>query len=106
MGTDQDIVVFQNFFFVFLDVLVFVKKEEVGLFDLLEDDIELGGCVVDDLEIDNNDLYLLDCRICFVGFDVFDVRKLVVMVRKGGGFRYMLWSERLIYIVVGVLLDV
>ncbi|CAI9102882.1 OLC1v1001248C1 [Oldenlandia corymbosa var. corymbosa] len=57
--------------------------------------------VADDSETEENDLYLSDCRILIVGFDASDTRKLVSMVRKGGGSRYMSFNEKLTHIIVG-----
>ncbi|KAL9259425.1 Ubinuclein-1-like protein [Drosera capensis] len=57
-------------------------------------------------ETDEDDLYLSDCRICLVGFDAIDVRKLVNLIRRGGGSRFVAYSQRLTHIVVGCPSDV
>ncbi|RDY12354.1 hypothetical protein CR513_02868, partial [Mucuna pruriens] len=50
-------------------------------------ELNFDGAVANDSESDDNDLYLSECRILLVGFDVCEMRKLVNMVRKGGGSR-------------------
>ncbi|CAN4080650.1 unnamed protein product [Withania somnifera] len=65
---------------------------------------EKNGCdggVADDSQTDDNDLYLADCRILVVGFNATEMRKLVNLVRKGGGSRYMSFSEKLTHIIAG-----
>lgn len=61
------------------------------------------GCVAVDSETEDNEnaLYLSECRLNFVGFEASALRKLVHMVRKGGGSRYASLDERLTHIVVG-----
>ncbi|MED6208905.1 hypothetical protein PIB30_049542 [Stylosanthes scabra] len=65
------------------------------------DDLNLDGPVANDSESDDNDLYLSECKILLVGFEASDMRKLVNMVRKGGGSRYMSLNAKLTHIVVG-----
>ncbi|KAK4372086.1 hypothetical protein RND71_007470 [Anisodus tanguticus] len=65
---------------------------------------EKNGCdggVADDSQTDDNDLYLADCRILIVGFNASEMRKLVNLVRKGGGSRYMSFGEKLTHIIAG-----
>ncbi|XP_060217466.1 uncharacterized protein LOC132644845 isoform X1 [Lycium barbarum] len=65
---------------------------------------EMNGCddgVADDSQTDDNDLYLADCRILIVGFNASEMRKLVNLVRKGGGSRYMSFGEKLTHIIAG-----
>ncbi|CAH9113756.1 unnamed protein product [Cuscuta epithymum] len=64
-------------------------------------DTNFDECVVSDSKTDDNDLYLSDCRLLILGFSESDMRKLVNMVRKGGGSRYMSFSEKLTHIIVG-----
>lgn len=59
------------------------------------------GAVANDSESDDNDLYLSECRILLVGFEACEMRKLVNMVRKGGGSRYMSFEDTLTHIVIG-----
>ncbi|KAM7256625.1 hypothetical protein ACFE04_012366 [Oxalis oulophora] len=61
----------------------------------------VDDCVADDSESEGNDLYLSECRILLVGFEANDMRKLVNMVRRGGGSRYMLFNDKLTHIIVG-----
>ncbi|EXB60138.1 DNA topoisomerase 2-binding protein 1-A [Morus notabilis] len=61
----------------------------------------LDGCVADDSQSEDNDLYLSECRILFIGFEASEMRRLVNMVRRGGGSRYVLFNDRLTHIVVG-----
>lgn len=63
-------------------------------------------CVANDSQSEENDLYLSDCRILLVGFEASEMRKLVNMVRRGGGSRYISHNNRLTHIVVGTLSEV
>ncbi|KAH9757185.1 transcription coactivator [Citrus sinensis] len=60
-------------------------------------------CVANDSQSEDNDLYLSDCRIVLVGFEASEMRKLVNMVRRGGGSRYVSYNNGLTHIVVGTL---
>ncbi|KAK9050118.1 hypothetical protein SSX86_030912, partial [Deinandra increscens subsp. villosa] len=62
---------------------------------------DTDACVAEDSQSEENDLYLLDCKIHLVGFDASEMRRLVNMVRRGGGSRYMSLNEQLTHIVVG-----
>ncbi|XP_054788332.1 uncharacterized protein LOC129294174 isoform X2 [Prosopis cineraria] len=64
-------------------------------------DPNLDSAVARDSESDDNDLYLSECRISLVGFEASEMRKLVNMVRKGGGSRYMSLNDKLTHIVIG-----
>jgi len=64
-------------------------------------EMNFDGVVADDSESDDNDLYLSECRILLVGFEALEMRKLINIVRKGGGSRYMAFSDKLTHIVVG-----
>uniref|UniRef100_F6H0I2 BRCT domain-containing protein n=1 Tax=Vitis vinifera TaxID=29760 RepID=F6H0I2_VITVI len=66
-----------------------------------KDENKLDGLVADDSQTEDSDLYLSDCRILLVGFEASEMRKLVNMVRRGGGSRYMSFNEKLTHIVVG-----
>lgn len=63
--------------------------------------MNIDGCVAEDSQSDDNDLYLLNCKIHLVGFEASEMRRLVNMVRRGGGSRYMSLNEQLTHIVVG-----
>ncbi|KAF6170501.1 hypothetical protein GIB67_031909 [Kingdonia uniflora] len=66
------------------------------------DESKFDGCVADDSQNEDNDLYLSECRILLVGFQAAaEMRKLVNMVRNGGGSRYMSFGQKLTHIVVG-----
>ncbi|KAG8363675.1 hypothetical protein BUALT_Bualt19G0047100 [Buddleja alternifolia] len=64
-------------------------------------DSAFARCVADDSQSDDDDLYLSECRILLVGFEASELRKLVDMVRRGGGSRYMSFSEKLTHVIVG-----
>ncbi|XP_014502700.1 DNA topoisomerase 2-binding protein 1-A isoform X4 [Vigna radiata var. radiata] len=64
-------------------------------------ELNLDNIVADDSESDDNDLYLSECRILLVGFEALEMRKLINIVRKGGGSRYMSFNDKLTHIVVG-----
>lgn len=104
--SDLDVAQSQNVSSACQNVFVSAKEDEAGRPNPPGNDKELGCCVADDSESDDNDLYLSDCRICLVGFKAFDMRKLLGIIRKGGGSRYMGCSERLTHIVVGEPSDV
>lgn len=61
----------------------------------------IDACVAEDSQLEDNDLYLLNCKIHLIGFDASEMRRLVNMVRRGGGSRYMSLNEQLTHIVVG-----
>ncbi|KAJ1397083.1 BRCT domain [Sesbania bispinosa] len=64
-------------------------------------ELNFDGAVAYDSESDDNGLYLSECRILLVGFEASQMRKLVNMVRKGGGSRYMSFNDKLTHIVIG-----
>ncbi|KAK7320972.1 hypothetical protein VNO77_30983 [Canavalia gladiata] len=64
-------------------------------------ELNFDDVVANDSESDDNDLYLSECRIFLVGFEACQMRKLVNMVRKGGGSRYMSFNDKLTHIVIG-----
>ncbi|PON91554.1 BRCT domain containing protein [Trema orientale] len=61
----------------------------------------LDDCVANDSQSEDSDLYLSECRILLVGFEASEMRRLVNMVRRGGGSRYVLFNDKLTHIVVG-----
>nr|KYP40240.1 DNA topoisomerase 2-binding protein 1 [Cajanus cajan] len=65
------------------------------------DELNFDGAVANDSESDDTDLYLSKCRVLLVGFEAREMRKLVNMVRKGGGSRYMYFNDKLTHIVIG-----
>ncbi|KAJ1685865.1 hypothetical protein LUZ63_017255 [Rhynchospora breviuscula] len=56
--------------------------------------------VAEDSE-DGDDLYLSGCRISLVGFTEKEMAQMVSLVRRGGGTRFVMLSERLTHIIVG-----
>lgn len=80
-----------------------IFKEDGGEEPNLQPSTEtkLDGCVANDSQSEDNDLYLSDCKISLVGFEASEMRKLVTMVRRGGASRYMSCNEKLTHIVVG-----
>lgn len=62
---------------------------------------DFARCVADDSHSEDDNLYLSECRILLVGFEASEMRKLVHMVRQGGGSRYMSIREKLTHVVVG-----
>ncbi|KAI3448827.1 hypothetical protein Pfo_005492 [Paulownia fortunei] len=69
--------------------------------DKHKNDSDFARCVADDSQSEDDDLYLSECRILLVGFEASELRKLVDMVRQGGGSRYMSFSKKLTHVVVG-----
>lgn len=86
----------------FFDAPTFIEEEETvePAVQHKEDD-KLDMLVADDSQTEDGDLYLSDCRILLVGFDASEMRKLVNMVRRGGGSRYISFNEKLTHIVIG-----
>ncbi|XP_031281662.1 DNA topoisomerase 2-binding protein 1-A isoform X3 [Pistacia vera] len=64
------------------------------------------NCVANDSQSEDNDLYLSECRILLVGFEACEMRKLVNMVRRGGGSRFVSGNNRLTHVIVGSLSEV
>ncbi|CAA7013438.1 unnamed protein product [Microthlaspi erraticum] len=63
-------------------------------------ELNFDGCTARDSESED-DLYLSDCRIFLLGFEASELRRLVKLVRRGGGSRYMMLGDRMTHIVVG-----
>lgn len=61
----------------------------------------LDGCVADDSQSEDSDLYLSESRILLVGFEASENRRLVNLIRKGGGSRFLSSNDKLTHIVVG-----
>ncbi|RVX15802.1 DNA topoisomerase 2-binding protein 1 [Vitis vinifera] len=93
---------FSEHMFYVLDAPIFIKEGETREPAMQDkDENKLDGLVADDSQTEDSDLYLSDCRILLVGFEASEMRKLVNMVRRGGGSRYMSFNEKLTHIVVG-----
>lgn len=69
--------------------------------DQRENNFTIDQSVANDSQSEDDDLYLSECRIMLVGFDVSRMRTLVDMVRRGGASRYMSFGEKLTHVVVG-----
>ena len=57
------------------------------------------NCLANDFPSEENDLYLSACRIKVVGFEASEMQKIVNMILRGGGFRYMLFNDKLTHII-------
>ena len=101
--TDQDLeaTLSQNISTACSDGPVCIKEESGAPPIQTGSDTNFDDGVADDSQTEDNDLYLSECRILLVGFDASEMRKLVNMVRQGGGSRYMSSNEKLTHIVVG-----
>ncbi|XP_042507747.1 DNA topoisomerase 2-binding protein 1-A-like isoform X2 [Macadamia integrifolia] len=99
---DLEMSLSQNMSSTFSDASIFTKEERNEEPKMQpENGTKFDGCVADDSQTEDTDLYLSDCRILLVGFQASEMRKLVHMVRKGGGSRYMSFNGKLTHIVVG-----
>ena len=99
---DLEATLSQNTCSTFLVAPIIIKEEEAGEPAMQnKDENKLDGLVADDSQTEDSDLYLSDCRILLVGFEASEMRKLVNMVRRGGGSRYMSFNDKLTHIVVG-----
>ncbi|KAM3683038.1 hypothetical protein ACB094_12G115800 [Castanea mollissima] len=102
VDSDLEATVSQNVSSAISDPPVFVKE---GYFEKPtmqpKNETSLDGFVANDSQSEDGDLYLSECRILLVGFEVSEMRKLVSMVRRGGGSRYMSFNDKLTHIVVG-----
>ncbi|KAK1267690.1 hypothetical protein QJS04_geneDACA000015 [Acorus gramineus] len=98
---DPDTTFFDNICCTSSDASIMAK--ECGDLHALQnkDEVDCGCPIANDSEAEDSDLYLSNCRIFIVGFEAHEMRKLVNMVRKGGGSRHLLLSEKLTHIVVG-----
>lgn len=70
------------------------SKSEINL-------INVDDCVANDSQSEDSDLFLSECRVLLIGFEASEMRRLVNIVRRGGGSRYMLFNDKLTHIVVG-----
>ncbi|KAL0349386.1 UNVERIFIED_CONTAM: hypothetical protein Sangu_1166400 [Sesamum angustifolium] len=90
-----------NIYPAFFEALSLPKEDNDRPADTQKSDPNFARCVADDSQSEDDDLYLSECRILLVGFEAFELRKLVDMVRRGGGSRYMSFSEKLTHVIVG-----
>ncbi|KAK7275610.1 hypothetical protein RIF29_16729 [Crotalaria pallida] len=86
----------------FSNASVFIKEADAEAPPVqTSNEMDFDGVVANDSESDDNDLYLSECRVLLVGFEASEMRKLVNMVRKGGGSRCMSFNDKLTHIVIG-----
>ncbi|XP_015885769.3 uncharacterized protein LOC107421117 isoform X3 [Ziziphus jujuba] len=102
---DMEATLSQNIGSVF-SVTPVTEKEEDSEVPTVQPKVEknltnLDDCVANDSQSEDSDLYLSECRILLVGFEASEMRRLVNMVRRGGGSRYILFNDKLTHIVVG-----
>ncbi|KAL4596130.1 hypothetical protein ACB092_12G142000 [Castanea dentata] len=102
VDSDLEATVSQNVSSAISDPPVFVKEGDFEKPTMQpKNETSLDGFVANDSQSEDGDLYLSECRILLVGFEVSEMRKLVSMVRRGGGSRYMSFNDKLTHIVVG-----
>ncbi|KAL0377200.1 UNVERIFIED_CONTAM: hypothetical protein Scaly_0837600 [Sesamum calycinum] len=90
-----------NIYPAFFEAPSLPKEDNDRPADTQKSDPNFTRCVADDSQSEDDDLYLSECRILLVGFEASELRKLVDMVRRGGGSRYMSFSEKLTHVIVG-----
>lgn len=101
---DLEATLSQNMSCMFSNPQVIAREEESNVPAMQPTNETNHECFVADdseTEDDENDLYLSECRLSFIGFEASELRRLVDMVRKGGGSRYVSLNERLTHIIVG-----
>ncbi|CAM0151749.1 unnamed protein product [Urochloa decumbens] len=64
-------------------------------------EMQVDSHVAEDSDVENDDLYLSNCRISLVGFEEKESLRLLMMIRKGGGSRHILLNEKLTHIILG-----
>ncbi|KDP32858.1 hypothetical protein JCGZ_12150 [Jatropha curcas] len=104
---DLEATLSQNMSSMFSDPPIFMKegdKQMPAVHPINETNLDV--CVANDSQSEDSDLYLSECRISLVGFEASELRKLVNMVRRGGGSRYMSFNDKLTHIVVGAPTEV
>ncbi|CAN0928417.1 DNA topoisomerase 2-binding protein 1 [Linum grandiflorum] len=101
--SDVEATLSQNMSSMFYDASIYMKKDDREV-PALEptNETSFSNCVANDSQSEDNDLYLADCRISLIGFGAAELRKLVNMVRNGGGSRYMTLNDKLTHIIIGV----
>ncbi|XP_011091797.1 DNA topoisomerase 2-binding protein 1-A isoform X2 [Sesamum indicum] len=90
-----------NIYPAFFEAPSLPKEDNDPPADMQKNDPNFARCIADDSQSEDDDLYLSECRILLVGFEASELRKLVDMVRRGGGSRYMSFSEKLTHVIVG-----
>ncbi|XP_057993349.1 uncharacterized protein LOC110654330 isoform X2 [Hevea brasiliensis] len=104
--SDLEAALSQNMSSMFPDpVFMQVGDDEMPAVNLTNE-TNLDSCIANDSQSEDSELYLSECRISLVGFEASELRKLVNMVRRGGGSRYMSFNDKLTHIVVGAPTEV
>ena len=100
---DLEATLSQNMASTFSDIPAFINNEDDNRVPSVQpkSSMNIDGCVAENSQSEDDDLYLLNCKLHLVGFDASEMRRLVNMVRRGGGSRYMSLNEQLTHIVVG-----
>ncbi|KAB1199993.1 DNA topoisomerase 2-binding protein 1-A [Morella rubra] len=102
MDSDLDATLSQNLSYEISYPPIFVKEGDSEIANVQpKSETSAYDSVANDSQSEDSDLYLSECRILLVGFEVSKLRKLVDMVRRGGGSRYMSFNDRLTHIIVG-----
>jgi len=98
---DLEATLSQNIAFSFSDAQVINIENTTAPSEQMDDEPSYDCHIAEDCETEDNDLYLSNCRILLVGCKEREQSKLVNMIRKGGGTRHMLLSEKLTHIILG-----
>lgn len=86
----------------FSDASHFINEVDVEVpVTMSKNEENTENCIANDFQSEDNDLYLSACRIKVVGFEASEMRKIVNMILRGGGSRYMLFNDKLTHIIVG-----
>ncbi|CAN1234553.1 NAD kinase 2, chloroplastic [Linum perenne] len=100
--SDVEATLSQNMSSMFSDASIYIKKDDKEVPSLQPtNETSFSNYVASDSQSEDNDLYLADCRIALIGFETSELRKLVNMVRNGGGSRYMTLNDKLTHIIIG-----
>ncbi|KAI3685615.1 hypothetical protein L6452_34866 [Arctium lappa] len=86
---DLEATLSQNMASTFSDIPVFINNDNRASSIQPKSSMNIDGCFAEDSQSEDNDLYMLNCKIHLVGFDASEMRRLVNMVRRGGGSRYI-----------------
>lgn len=100
--SDLEATLSQNMTSMFSDPSAFIKEEDKAIPALQPTNEKNFDCpVANDSESEEDYLYLSECRISLVGFEASELRKLVNMIRNGGGSRFMSFNDKLTHIIIG-----
>ncbi|GLT55836.1 hypothetical protein SLA2020_289240 [Shorea laevis] len=98
--SDLEATLSQNMSSLFSEAQVITKEGEAPPLQATNE-TKLDGRVADDSQSEEIDLYLSGCRVSLVGFEASEMRKLVMMLRRGGASRYVSLNDKLTHIIVG-----